>query len=569
MITRDEKIIIDFVESKDKTVLIPRVNNNNLESIYNPIKATDDLIKSIYKEKNLLIVFGLGSGEVIKSFEEQSKDDQDFLLIVEPIEAIYSNFMENYETKNKIYITTLEDFINVKDKFLQLLTNYGGKYVESSLLGYKKILEGTYLEFLKTLRRMVGIVLLNKNTVYAFSKIWQRNIIHTLKSLATSVSINDLKGRMGKPVVVASGGPSLIKQLQYLKEYRNKIFIIAAGSSVTTLIKNDIKPDLIVGIDGSEANYRHFQQVLDYEIPLAYNSALNYQIIDEYKGKKIFFNSNFDLFIGRLLDRELGINIQDFTGGASVANFSLELANYICKSEVCVIGQDLAYTDGKSHAEGNTYYKEYSEEDLAKKKAYLADGYYGDKVYTDDSFITMLEGMERFSRITENRTFYNCTEGGINIKGMKNVPFSQFLSDFTNNNIQPTLDEIFNEVPFITTETEINDILNRKKQDMELTLGLCKKAVDILNKVKKSNNKFTNKQIKLLSKYDEELKEYLQDDFIYNFMHSTLLEVDNLMKNINEENKEDSVIKSSYVLYKGLYDSAEFGKNTIENVMKS
>lgn len=93
-----------------------------------------------------------------------------------------------------------------------------------------------------------------------------------LKSLETYYS--DLEG-LDKPFVVTGGGPSLDNNLSYLKENSNHFYIVAAGSSINSLLENDIVPDAFCILERSEQVYEALLE-LDSRYKL---SELNIKLI--------------------------------------------------------------------------------------------------------------------------------------------------------------------------------------------------------------------------------------------------------------------------------------------------
>lgn len=76
------------------------------------------------------------------------------------------------------------------------------------------------------------------------------NFFMNIPALCLGEGISKLKGiAQGKTIAVLGAGPSLKETVPWIKENRQKIFIIAAGSIASGLFKNDVHPDLYVETD--------------------------------------------------------------------------------------------------------------------------------------------------------------------------------------------------------------------------------------------------------------------------------------------------------------------------------
>jgi hypothetical protein len=102
-----------------------------------------------------------------------------------------------------------------------------------------------------------------------------------------------------------------------------------------------------------------------------------------------------------------------------------------------MIGQDLAWTDGKDHAEG--YVSQYSQEALNQRyeRGFEVEGYDGKPVRTEKQllgFKTWFEG--RIKSLPETMVI-NATEGGAKINGAVQIPFESVCKEIVASNLGP------------------------------------------------------------------------------------------------------------------------------------
>ena len=62
-------------------------------------------------------------------------------------------------------------------------------------------------------------------------------------------------------ILVLGAGPSLQKNIDWIKKNQNRFLIIAATATMRLLEKNAIKPDILVHIDGFEASMKHLENI--------------------------------------------------------------------------------------------------------------------------------------------------------------------------------------------------------------------------------------------------------------------------------------------------------------------
>mgnify|MGYP003300892789 CR=1 FL=1 len=67
----------------------------------------------------------------------------------------------------------------------------------------------------------------------------------TLYHVKCLETIDYLEKNKDKTALVISAGPTLDRNIETIKKYRDNVVIFTVGTALKTLIKNDIKPDLI------------------------------------------------------------------------------------------------------------------------------------------------------------------------------------------------------------------------------------------------------------------------------------------------------------------------------------
>ena len=264
----------------------------------------------------------------------------------------------------------------------------------------------------------------NMATHFLFSHNWLHNFFANLPTSISDPGINKLFGCFHtQPAILVAAGPSLERNVDLLKNIKGKALIVAAGSAINPLRKHHIEPDLLVSMDPGEANYQHFANLITDNIPLVYPSTLYHRIVKDYRGPRFVINLNTHPFDPWVFDR-LNDNKGLVSSGPSVANSTLDILHKLGCNPIIFVGQDLAYTDDKSHAEGAIHAHEVHVGQENKSRYRYTDSIAGTPILTDVPLLSMKHWFERYIAATKNdgTLYIDATEGGAKITGTKIMP---------------------------------------------------------------------------------------------------------------------------------------------------
>ena len=100
-----------------------------------------------------------------------------------------------------------------------------------------------------------------------FSKMQLRNAVDSIIPLRRNPAIGQ-----GKTAVVLGGGPSLDRHIDWVKKNRSKLFVLAVSRISNKLLKEELKPDLVVSVDPHDISYEVSKQGLLWtDVALVYN----------------------------------------------------------------------------------------------------------------------------------------------------------------------------------------------------------------------------------------------------------------------------------------------------------
>ena len=372
-----------------------------------------------------LVMVGIGNGCYLEElFKEVPKKNDNMVMVYEPSFSIFYEQLFHVDIEELFedrIVALLVEGINeegIKPLIKQMLRGDRVSCMRHFILpNYNEICPEKVLDFQKVLKDVAEEYLVNINTVQAFSKVAVENMLKNADYVRTGYQAKQLMEAIPRemPAIIVSAGPSLNKNIEELKKAKNKAFIIAVDTAMKPLLRNGIIPDMYAIIDGTKP----LELVAVEEsrnIPLLSEVRAAHAVMDYHKGKKFFFREFTPYF-----DRMYEMNHKEWAAmdvGGSVATAAFSLACYLGLGTVIMVGQDLALTGNKTHADG-TFKEKMEELDTSKMK--MVPGNVEEKVPTRPDFdhyrIWFEDFIARWKNMYPNFRVINATEGGAKIKG--------------------------------------------------------------------------------------------------------------------------------------------------------
>ncbi|MFA6900812.1 MAG: 6-hydroxymethylpterin diphosphokinase MptE-like protein [Desulfurivibrionaceae bacterium] len=238
------------------------------------------------------------------------------------------------------------------------------------------------------------------------------------------------------PAILVAAGPSLDKNIEQLKAVQDKALILAVDTALPALLSHGIIPHFVAAIDGDEVVYEKIAACASQskDINLLCQAHATSKIAKTFPAKKIFWgltDNRFESwFYESLFDKE---NQNPEKGAWSVAHFNLSAALNMQANPIIFIGQDLAFTDNKSHA-GHTVLtgQNHMEDILTQKKddVVWVEGWGGSKIPTTRGLYGVKLFFEEMMAQHEEHLFINATEGGAILTGAEHLPLAEALKKY-------------------------------------------------------------------------------------------------------------------------------------------
>ena len=403
--------------------------------------------KNTVSEEQALIMFGIGNGMYVKKFLSDVKC-KGKLIVVEPSEEIAFMAIEQLGElytdsldRVKIVINTFVDN-SYKNTLHNILLKLDiSNFKVAVYPNYHVIFANAHKLFLEFTDEVADIVKASKSVDDRFSDAINQNIEINKKRIDGALSITALSNRIPKdiPVFIAASGPSLSKNVDELKRAKGKGLIVGLDSSLPALLAAGVIPDIYVSIDPTKIA-RHFQDERIKEIPVIALLQSPEHVIK--KGQKYFF-----IFVGdeevmpELRNNNADIMIVPPLG--SVANTAFTMVNMMGFNRIALVGQDLAYTDDKYHADNTVH----DEKSYRQETVIYLEGIHGDAVKSSREFRMYKSGFEKVIEIYPSHTIVDATEGGAYINGTKVKKLSEVIDEWCIGDI--VISDYFEELPFM------------------------------------------------------------------------------------------------------------------------
>lgn len=369
-----------------------------------------------------VFLFGVGSGAYLKALAQHTEKEVN-IVVYEPSVTIFRKMLEESDLSEEIAgrpIAFLVEGIN-ETEFTPVMNRVLA--VESLAFlkqeihpGYRSLFEGQLVGYVRKLQRRAESMQVSYNTGILFSKDIAQNVLGNANFICDGYNTKKLADAVPHdgPAILVAAGPSLNKNIQELKNAKNKAFILAVDTAVKPLMKAGIVPDAFFTIDPHK-----MLELVDIEgaeqIPVIAPTSARHALLERQKGKKIFY------FDGYAIPLHIySMNKKEFwnvAGGGSVACYCLSLLYKMGFNTIILVGQDLAYTGGKSHADG-TFQEEMPQEDTSNMV--MVKGNYEEKVPTLANLRMYLEWFQMYVAGIKERydvRVINATEGGAWIEG--------------------------------------------------------------------------------------------------------------------------------------------------------
>lgn len=461
-------------ETRNGMFNIKSVNNNRyLYSVYDPMHEATRWCDSLEYDTDAnrsVIMCGLGLTYHLGVFMERYTAAK--IFIVEPSVEIFIEMLKIidistlYGHPNIISIAVGIDQ-DMHIEFMKSISMYSAFPFQYISIPYMKWLNQTYEQQLMHDLKEIQI---RKKAIQGFRETFGTqmfiNSFRNLPLLLKTPSIRSLANKFrNSTVIVVGGGPSLQDDIEYIKNMANDWIIIAAGSSVQSLMHYNIQPHLIVSMDPGKYNGNIFENNDFSHIPLLwmpqiYNTIPNLHPHNNYVG--YYFN---DAIVNYFVEYQTEEYV--FTPTYSVTGTAIQIGAYLGASRIILAGQDLSYPGEQMYSPGAAHVEPQQNDRIRKELTYAVSNVQGGNNPTTFSMLQTLNDIGRLIVNLQGINFINTSSCGAVIEGTTYRPMKEVILQESIQNLYPTncLSPQYHEQVFTTADIE--SIINKAQIGLE------------------------------------------------------------------------------------------------------
>jgi len=410
------------------------------------------------------LIYGIGLGYL---FQMASAKSQGTVILYEPdLNILRTTFtlvdFSNDIIKDNIFIT--DDFSEACGYIYQK-SNMKNTPLLLSTSAYRELNEDKFNDMVTALQQEVGRFSLDlKYTKEKFFDLTLKTI-NNIPKLIHETPIAEFKDLYkGKTAVVVSAGPTLDRNIETIKKYRDNIILITVGTAMKALYAHNIIPDFLCIIEANDCS----RQIagLDLKDVNFITEPYANPNLRKFEYKKTYSHTSQNLPINELWKDISGISVEEYWSKGTVSYTALNVARILGCSKIILVGQDLAYIEGQCYSKDSAYKDlvcKYNEKlkkweitapnfenfclslgnsdnpEVRKQKAldrisalnaslYYVKGINGDMIPTESVYAAFIQPLSEFTQTYSDREYINTSLVGAQIDGFKNMPLEEALS---------------------------------------------------------------------------------------------------------------------------------------------
>jgi hypothetical protein len=402
-----------------------------LHSQFDPMKEARQLLKKLdYAGADYFVFLGFGLGYSLNVLLEENVDSSNHYFIVESdLEILRAAFeardLSSILSLPHVYFAWPATGAELADQWQRFFDPVlAQKNVYITHLPSVALNRALFKSAAEIIQSQIFQTFTDINTLVDKSETFLNNFVQNLLKAVRAPGIASFAGRFsGIPAVIVSAGPSLDKNIHELRGCRDRILILATDTALKPLLAAGIDPHFILTGDPTEANYGHLKGSNSKEALLVAEATAFPAAFDEFEGK--ILSCTYESSSLRSLSDLLG-NKGTIRAWGSVATMALDFALLLKCNPIVFIGQDLAYTDGRTYCSG-VYFSETWFSDVtdpvtwnkqldrirSQRRTISVEDIFGKPIETTDKLVSYWNWILKAVRDHPEVEFINATEGGI------------------------------------------------------------------------------------------------------------------------------------------------------------
>ncbi len=406
--------------------------------------------------RTTVLFFGFGAGYHLRALIRKMRPDTMF-YVFEPQESLFSFICGFIDIVDLINDSRVSLFVNEKQR---------GLYVNSAMMDvvtFNSETEGIktpfYVEdkqFLDSCEAVSGIMSGQRNYQRERGRASLRCRIYAWTHMRDAAILRDLRAVLPAdiPAVIVSAGPSLSKNVDVLKRIKGHAFIMCSDRALGVLDAHGIEPDVVLSAEPVKDPSFLKYKVAD-NIPLLCSMQANSEAQELFRGRCIYFHALH--YENELFGERVEADLEGLDLGGNVSGACFVACEKLGIKTIILIGQDMAYLDGKHHADD----LESGGDDAKKSKIVELPGALGGTVISCGMWREFRDFFERRIKLNPELHVIDATEGGALIRGSEVKTLEEVADELSSETYN--LPEMIRNIPRAQTEDEYKETIEKFK----------------------------------------------------------------------------------------------------------
>jgi hypothetical protein len=470
----DSNLYLDRSKEKIITKSIQSKIQNSQKKIFNILKSAQknffdnnikkNILARFYIERYLPIAWNnsrdilfLANLNSIILLKELISFKQKNIVVLNQGSIEVNNFISNNNSDTKLILVDSFNDVKIRDYFVASSKTFFSNCLYDIWYDFENKFSNSFsAKDAKNTNQLLSNYAYEANTLHRVSQEWLKNGLNNISNIVNLENINDLENKyFGKPVIIVCPGPSLEKDISYLKKIQGKVFICAVGHALIALDNNNIIPNIVLHIDPYECDWTE-EAFNDYnfsKVDLLILAATCNNKLFKKPAKKIgwlLVNNAYDDWLADILG-----TTNFLYNSLNVGHVSLIVLASLGFKNIAFLGLDHAFKGDSVYADsiGDSKVNDWRKGEYIKwpsKKSGI--------VTTNKLFVSSIIAFEKLIPNIKNKysqiKLYNCSSSGANIIGLKNITLKFFLEsiNFKNINLLKA-----NKINFCNNDNKVND----------------------------------------------------------------------------------------------------------------
>lgn len=392
--------------------------------------------------KQIQVVYGSGLGYSYLYLKKWLEEDPDRLVIYleSHLSVLFHLFQTDIGLKMALH-PQLQFYSFENDQELEFLLQYLAAYLTSykvdvaTLPSYEKHYPKTSKQLSSRLIALQTLLSTRIIETKTSSPQVFSNFFKKLPILPKQLNFSKLHNTFKDiPCIICAAGPSLDKDLHHLENLSSKALILAGSSAIPALNQAGIEPHMGSFFDPFPRLHERSRSSTAFEMPTIHCARTYHQTSNEIHGPALYTKGSDDLPLVDWMENALGLYGSQIKEYISVTTYNTCIALHLGCNPIIYVGLDLAYTNNRSYS---SHFDESKLDDTHLEEAetfkynedYWAKDLKGDPVLTRKGWEVEASFLADITSLSQKTSFYNATEAGLGIIGVKNTSLEKLLEN--------------------------------------------------------------------------------------------------------------------------------------------